>query len=144
MSHVNPEQSFFSWDLLVKYLPKLPDVELFFKRDTFRHKAFFAEGNNIWRSLPPFLVVAKKPDSETPSDMNFGKINTFEDIPHTSELLQLYEDFHHEKYPTKEICLLGHKCKSSIVPTSLCFLLQFSSSSTPLVLSMQSMGSASA
>ena len=46
-----------------------------------------------------------------PSDLNFANCHEFEGIPHTSELLQVYEDFHHEKYPLKEICLLKHKCK---------------------------------
>ena len=111
LSHVNPEQSFFSWDLLVKYLPKLPDVELFFKRDVIRHKDFFNKDNNTWRSLPPFLIVTKKPECEAPIDLNIGRINTYEGIPNTSELLQVYEDFHHGKYPIKEICLLSYKCK---------------------------------
>lgn len=30
MTNVNLEQSFFSWDLLVKYLPKIPEVDVFF------------------------------------------------------------------------------------------------------------------
>ena len=43
LGHINQEQSFFSWDLLVKYVPKLPEVDLFLKRDQVRHKEFFTE-----------------------------------------------------------------------------------------------------
>lgn len=76
-----------------------------------RHKAFFAEGQNVCRSLPPFLFVTRRETEEVPKDLSFGKVSTFEEIPHTSELLQVYEDFHHQKYPQKEICLLSMKCK---------------------------------
>ena len=59
MSMSQEQQSFFSWDLLVKYVPKLPEVDLFLKRDQVRHKKFFTEENS-WRYLPPFLIVTKK------------------------------------------------------------------------------------
>ena len=46
-------------------MPKLPEVDLFLKRDQVRHKKFFTEDNSC-RYLPPFLVVTKKRVSTTP------------------------------------------------------------------------------
>eukprot|EP00353_Schmidingerella_taraikaensis_P005820 CAMPEP_0185586378 /NCGR_PEP_ID=MMETSP0434-20130131/44046_1 /TAXON_ID=626734 ORGANISM="Favella taraikaensis, Strain Fe Narragansett Bay" /NCGR_SAMPLE_ID=MMETSP0434 /ASSEMBLY_ACC=CAM_ASM_000379 /LENGTH=84 /DNA_ID=CAMNT_0028207441 /DNA_START=508 /DNA_END=758 /DNA_ORIENTATION=- len=40
-------------------------------------------------------------------------------MPHTSELLTIYEDFHHAKYPLKEICLLNSKYFITSYTTSL-------------------------
>ena len=57
-----------------------------------------------------------------PTDLNFANCHEYEGIPHTSELLQVYEDFHHEKYPFKEICLLKHKCKFSAYKNALFFI----------------------
>ena len=50
---------FFTWDLLVKYVPKLPEVDVFLERDLLRHKAFFTE-LNFHRYLPPFLIITRK------------------------------------------------------------------------------------
>lgn len=34
-------------------------------------------------------------------------------LPHAFELQQFYENFNAQLYPEKEICMAGHKCKSS-------------------------------
>ena len=99
-----------------------------------RHKAFFTE-HNTWRYLPPFMIVTKvlQPNNESeespqfklPSELNYSNVNSVEGIPHTSELLTVYEDFHHEKYPLKEICLLSYKCKCQSHFLDLIYLFVF-------------------
>ena len=83
---------------------------MFLARNALRHEKFFTEENS-WRYLPPFLIITKKlaADAEPPNQLSFGKCNIYEGIPHTSELLTIYEDFHHSRYPMKEICVLAKK-----------------------------------
>lgn len=51
--------------------------------------------------------------------MTYGEVCQHESVPHTSELLQVYEDFHHSKYPLKEICLLSSKYFITTYTTSM-------------------------
>ena len=51
----------------------------------------------------------------------------YEGVPHTSELLQIFEDFNLNQYPKKDICLLERKCKCIVTSlnTSMYFLVDF-------------------
>lgn len=48
------------------------------------------------------------------------------DPPHASELQQLFEHFHAEAFPRKEICLAGHKCKSGLANPFLDYVVHYS------------------
>jgi len=55
---MGPEE-YFTWDLLVKNVTKLPDISLFIQRSSFKNKKYFMHTNE-WVYNPPFLVFYRK------------------------------------------------------------------------------------
>ena len=85
---------YFTWDLLLKNIFKLPPPEAFLQRREIRHERLYQ--TNKWQYNLPFLVFYRDASQ----------------LPHAFELQQFYERFHAQAYPEKEICMAGHKCKS--------------------------------
>ena len=53
------QQNYFTWDQLLKVIPKLPDIVVFLQKDQIRNTKFFEE--NERRYNPPFYIFSKKP-----------------------------------------------------------------------------------
>ena len=99
----------------MKVVPKLPDPTIFLQKSEIKRTDFFSVNERRYNA--PFLIFSRKLnlDDETAKKLTIGNCNEFENIPHAHELLTLYQDFHAQAFPKKEICLLKKKCK--------CFLL---------------------
>ena len=113
-NQIGTQQNYFTWDQLLKVIPKLPDIIVFLQKGQIRNTKFFVD--NERRYNPPFLIFSKKPkldnsSLESQKQLTFGNCNEFENVPHTHELLTMFQDFHAEAFPKKGICMLKKKCK---------------------------------
>ena len=81
--------NYFTWDQLLKVIPKLPDIVVFLQKEQIRNTKFFED--NDGRYNPPFYVFSRKPQIPAkPKQLNFATCNEYEGIPHTNELLTLF------------------------------------------------------
>ena len=86
------QQNYFTWDQLLKVIPKLPDIVVFLQKDQIRNTKFFEE--NEHRYSPPFYIFSKKTQVTSNSKyLTYANCNEFENIPHTNELLNLFQQF---------------------------------------------------
>jgi hypothetical protein len=104
---------YFTWDLLLKNIPKLPSLEIIFllkKEEGLKYKSFYEK--NKWIYNPPFLVFYNPPShsqadepvdqhivdhgklkvvDNIPNELNLANFTNYLSVPHTEELQRLFE-----------------------------------------------------
>ena len=108
------EMDFFTWDLIIKNTPKLPQIELLLHKNQIKNKKFFTQFNDFQYN-PPFLVFYEKKtfkeEGSLPQDISIGNFHEVLGIPHWCELMKFYEELHLMKYPKNPILMCKRKCK---------------------------------